>query len=209
MFAQHAELDRLRPPTPPLQDGGVSDDSTDSYSARVYSSTIEVTLIRAMTGESLAHNTLRMPRDRICSLASLMSIGAEFEDPDKYYMYIFLLANGESVICNGNEYNKLAMYLRDLEMVRKGVRLSDVLSDWSDSGDEVGSEGAVYHITLQQIACAKTEPVVAELPRYVAGRHAAIPRARQGRTPAAAWRVRRTRSAPPRPPAWLAVTHGG
>jgi len=138
-----------------------------------------------------------------------MSMGAEFEAPDKYYKYIFRLANGESVICNGNEYNKLALYVEDLEMVRKGVRLSDVLSDLSDSDDEFGSEGAVYRITLQQIACAKTKPGVAELQRYDAGRHAAIPRARQGRTPAAAWRARRTRSAPPRPPAWLVATHGG
>ena len=113
MLAKHAELDRIRPFTPPIQDRNVSDDDARSDSVRMETCTIEVTLMRAVTGENLTHVTLKMPRHRISILSALIAMGAEFEDRDKGYKYIFCLANGETVICNGNEYNKLAWYVKN------------------------------------------------------------------------------------------------
>ena len=163
-------------------------------------------LIRAMTGDNLTHVTLKMPRDRIYSLCALIVVGADFEDRDKDYKYISCLANGETVICSGSEYNKLAWYVKELKVVKKGVKLADVVSDWSESDDEFDTEGAIYSITLQQISCAKTKSAVAGLSPYDAVHHAAMRDLAGERGVALPRTMRTTRSSsPPRQRGWSAA----
>ena len=105
-----------------------------------------------------------------------------------------------------NEYNKLALYVKELEVVKKGVKLSDAASDRSDSDDEFGTEGDTYSITPQQISCAKRKSAVAGLSPYDAVRHAAMRDLAGERGVALPRTMRTTRSlSPPRQRWWSAA----
>ena len=53
-----------------------------------------------------------------------------------------------------------------MKVMKRGVKLSDVVSECSETVDELGTKGAIYIITLQQISCMKTKPAVAGLSPY-------------------------------------------
>ena len=75
MLRWHEEADAARAPTTPP--GTVSDDDQledeDNF-------LIEVTLIRAFSGEQLDYKIYRMPEDNICALGSLIALGQLHED---------------------------------------------------------------------------------------------------------------------------------
>ncbi len=112
MLRWHEEADAARAPTTPP--GTVSDDDQLEDEDKFL---IEVTLIRAFSGEQLDHKVYRMPEDNSCSLGSLIALGKPYEDPGEDYLYVFALQDKWTITCNHHVFHKLRQYAWDLETI--------------------------------------------------------------------------------------------
>ena len=76
---------------------------------------VEVQLVFAVSGRSLAYKTFSMPKDRKSALGSLIAMGAPYEmDKDKKYSYIFSLADGRVIRCEEKVYGNIFDYAWEL-----------------------------------------------------------------------------------------------
>ena len=79
---------------------------------------VEVELVLALSGRTLAYNTFSMPQDRGSALGSLIAMGAPYEtDKDKKYSYFFSLEDGRIIHCKEKVYRKIFDYAWDLKAI--------------------------------------------------------------------------------------------
>ena len=79
---------------------------------------VEVQLVFAVSGRSLAYKTFSMPKDRGSALGSLIAMGAPYEtDKDKKYSYFFSLEDGRIIHCEEKVYRKIFDYAWDLKAI--------------------------------------------------------------------------------------------
>ena len=79
---------------------------------------VEVQLVFAVSGRSLAYKTFSMPKDRKSALGSLIAMGAPYEpDKDKKYSYFFSLEDGRIIHCEEKVYCKIFDYAWDLQAI--------------------------------------------------------------------------------------------
>ena len=106
---------------------------------------VEVQLVFAVSGRSLAYKTFSMPKDRKSALGSLIAMGAPYEmDKDKKYSYIFSLADGRVIRCEEKVYGKIFDYAWDLTPIPIDPMKHN-------------EEDLVFSLLLQQVVWEKDE----------------------------------------------------
>ena len=106
---------------------------------------VEVQLVFAVSGRSLAYKTFSMPKDRKSALGSLIAMGAPYEpDKDKKYSYFFSLADGRVVHCEEEVYRKIFDYAWDLTPIP--------IDPTKHNEDDL-----VFSLLLQQVVWEKAE----------------------------------------------------
>ena len=106
---------------------------------------VEVQLVFAVSGRSLAYKTFSMPKDRGCALGSLIAMGAPYEtDKDKKYSYFFSLEDGRIIHCGEKVYRKIFEYAWDL----KAIPMDPTKHNEDD---------LVFSLLLQQVVREKDE----------------------------------------------------
>ena len=106
---------------------------------------VEVQLVFAVSGRSLAYKTFSMPKDRKSALGSLIAMGAPYEpDKDKKYSYFFSLADGRVIHCKVKVYHKIFDYAWDL----RPIPINPTKHNEDDR---------VFSLLLQQAVCHEDE----------------------------------------------------
>ena len=106
---------------------------------------VEVQLVFAVSGRSLAYKTFSMPKDRKRALGSLIAMGAPYEpDKDKKYSYFFSLADGRVIHCKEKVYHKIFDYAWDLTPIP--------IDPTKHNEDDL-----VFSLLLQQVVWEKDE----------------------------------------------------
>ena len=106
---------------------------------------VEVQLVFAVSGRSLAYKTFSMPKDRKSALGSLIAMGAPYEpDKDKKYSYFFSLADGRVIRCEEKVCRKIFDYAWDLTPIPIDPMKHN-------------EEDLVFSLLLQQVVWEKDE----------------------------------------------------
>ena len=106
---------------------------------------VEVQLVFAVSGRSLAYKTFSMPKDRKSALGSLIAMGAPYEtDKEKKYSYSFSLEDGKVIDCEVMVYRKMFDYAWDLTPIP--------IDPTKHNEDDL-----VFSLLLQQVVWEKDE----------------------------------------------------